>query len=436
MFMQEYSDVLPAGVTPEALFPEQRPGVLDLLRADLRNLAPEDVERYRDAGYHVTEVYPGWYAVQEGLPAERGYSPIDLMTKGFIPLTEEQVTEFGGSGYIPVEVPDYSGYYSLVKGPATTQTGYDYSKLDMPTILSMMMLDNTISPEERKLWEKSPWATFGEPETLWSALTPPVEEMETGYDYSKLDPDELLGWIMQDNTVSPAERKLWEKSPWATFGEPETLWRARTQQKTTGFDFGELKFNDFIGTTPDGRPVYESPRGGRVALNMNGTAENWVGEVILPQSPVPETNRLGTLDDGRGIYKNNAGLVVLKNWQPYIDEYGNMYSYYIDMFNEPKIRTFKPEWSTPEEIPVEEPGLFEKIGQSISGLFGKEEGEQDRVNELTQEYIERYPNNTPEDIARFLASLSKEDKKEFKEIYGVDINKVISELNRRKKDEQ
>lgn len=397
-FMQEYSDLLPAGVTPEDLFPEQRPGVLDLLRADLRNLAPEDVERYRDAGYHVTEVYPGWYAVQEGLSAEKPLKPIELFRAGLLPLTPEQVSSYQEAGYYPVAVPGYEGWYSLVQAPPAGEEGFDYNQLGLQDLLGMIMMDRQVTPDERAIWENSPWRVFGQPEDLVSRIA----------------------------TESP------------------------------GFDIDDSRI---YGMLPNGEIVYKTAAGGFVTKDrvlIPAEIQSIVPSVIEERFSMPQNRKVIQAPDGRWLYENMSGYLVYEDGTPFTDDEGNLYYIGSDFFGgEQRILStgsknvltgedgfsnflFADEQEDAGEDTGFIQGIFDSLSETFGNLFkvGKEEGEQDRVNELTQEYIERYPNNTPEDIARFLASLSKEDKKEFKEIYGVDINKVISELNRRKKDEQ
>lgn len=211
----------------------------------------------------------------------------------------------------------------------------------------------------------------------------------------------------------------------------DTSWTALMQ--SLGFNM-----DDYAGRTPDNFPVFESVRGGRIAINPNtGQQIDWTGqEVIGEDFNMAETKVVGTAPDGNLLYVNNNDIVIYQDGTPYTDEQGNQYYARRDPFDEKLIfESFNPDFTggvPMEESPkVEEPGFFEKLGQWFEENANAT-GQSAAINDVINEYRRQYPNTSSRELANRLNSQSEEWKARFKEINGVDVNSVINILERMK----
>jgi len=373
-FMEEYPGFV-GEATHGQLFPEQEKSVLDRISLGLRQLSPEEALEYQEAGYIVTETpeYPGWYALQEGLPPDETLKGIDLLQAGFIPLNEEQLLEYSDAGYLTIEAPGYPGYYSIIQGPPQEDTKLEGIDLLSKNYVQLTPKEITDLEELGYLVQEVP----GYPD--WYKIGPQIPVQGDGYDYGAFNLEQLLSLILADEVYSSEEQPIWKESPYAVFGEPETLQKAlyptkETVGETAGTDFGfDIKFSDYRGLTPDGRPVYQNVRGGRYAVNEDGTLEDWTGQLVMGEQELSVSDAVGHDEEGRTLYVNDNDLLVYSDGSIYTDTAGNQYIAYLDP--ETQITDFIPftpdfRSGEPPEIPEKGPSVFERVTSWFSGKQG------------------------------------------------------------------
>ena len=398
MFMQEYGSRIPEGVTQEQLFPRHRYSDIDLILSGFRRLPEEQVGLLERLGYTVTPLsdYEGYYAIQEPLytytdtGAGPELDPFERMRQGFYYLTPEEARRYTEAGVNLVPVPGYEGWYrtgpEIPAGQTITDTGFDYSKLDMPTMVQYIMADRQVSPGEMAAWNASPWGIFGHPAEIWEAL---MKEQET-------------------QGMPAVQGRMYDEETY------------------------NLILTRGIGVTPQNYPVIQNQAGGRYAyIPESGGWVNWTGPVIK----YDERGYVVEDPNGNRLIPNEQGLLAYPDGTVFVDPRGQSY-YYDKNFGivYPMDYQSQIDFGVEEEIGTDRgPGLLQRLFSTsqwvwppTGGIFGDTETNE-RAREVANQYRTRYPNANTQQIIMFLRSL---DEQAFRERFGVEVEKVIEELSR------
>lgn len=387
MFMQEYGSRIPEGVTQEQLFPRHRYSDIDLILSGFRKLPEEQVGLLERLGYTVTPLsdYEGYYAIQEPLytytdtGAGLELDPFERMRQGFYYLTPEETKRYTEAGVNLVPVPGYEGWYrtgpEIPAAQTITDTGFDYNKLDMPTMVQYIMADRQVSPGEMAAWNASPWGIFGHPAEIWETL---MKEQET-------------------QGMPAVQGRMYDEETY------------------------NLILTRGIGVTPQNDPVIQNQAGGRYAyIPESGGWVSWTGPVIK----YDERGYVVEDPNGNRLIPNEQGLLAYPDGTVFVDQRGQSY-YYDKNFG----IVYPMDYQSQIDFGVEEigtdrgPGLLQRL---FSNFFGDSETNE-RAREVANQYRTRYPNATTQQIIMFLRSI---DDQAFRERFGVEVEKVIEELSR------
>ncbi|MFP4662591.1 MAG: hypothetical protein ACLFPF_10385 [Halanaerobiales bacterium] len=131
-----------------------------------------------------------------------------------------------------------------------------------------------------------------------------------------------LSNIYQGTRNQMAEYELDQlMNPSEPIDDNDVSWSALMQ--SLGLDMG-----DYAGTTPGGAPVFESVRGGRIALDPRNASgyTDWTGKEVIGEGYEMTGDRIVySLDDGTQLYTNDNGVAVYADGTPYRDSQGNLY---------------------------------------------------------------------------------------------------------------
>lgn len=375
----EYADTFGYDISSilEMLQPSDEPGYEEFMKAYM--LASE--VGTPAAQQKFMQEYGGWIPEgvnQEQLFPQNRYSDIDLILSGFRKLPEEQVGLLERLGYTVTPLSDYEGYYAIQDPLYTytdTDTGFDYSKLDMPTMVQYIMADRQVSPGEMEAWNASPWGIFGHPTEIWETL---MKEQET-------------------QGMPAVQGRMYDEETY------------------------NLILTRGIGVTPQNEPVIQNQAGGRYAyMPESGGWVSWTGPVIKHD----ERGYVVEDPNGNRLIPNEQGLLAYPDGTVFVDPRGQSY-YYDKNFG----IVYPIDYQSQIDFGVEEigadrrPGLFQRL---LSNFFGNQETNE-RAREVANQYRTRYPNANTQQIIMFLRSI---DDQAFRERFGVEVEKVIEELSR------